>query len=95
MNHRSASRRAEERPLVPAVEHAWRPLQELTPTELQYDLGDLTWKDRWDAFRRQPAVQEQLQANLQRLERFWSIETGVIEGLPWNCHDVAGAWFCR
>lgn len=41
MNHRSASRRAEERPPAPAVGHAWRPLQELTPTELQYDLGDL------------------------------------------------------
>ncbi len=71
-----------ERPSAPEVGHAWRPLHPLTPAELAYDFRDVDeWKARWDAFRRQPTVQAQLQTGVRRLERYWSIETGVIEGL--------------
>ena len=43
--------------------------------------GRRTGKPRWDAFRARPDVQARLQTGLQRMERLWSIETGIIEGL--------------
>ena len=65
-----------------AVGHTWEPIKPLTEAEAQYDFGfPDAWRERWDQFRARPDVQQRLLGGIQRLERLWSIETGVIEGL--------------
>lgn len=70
------------------VGHAWRPLQGLAAPERAYDFNLMErWKARWDEFRARPDVQVRLRQGIQRLERLWSIETGLLEGLytlNWN-----------
>ena len=62
--------------------HEWQPLQGLSATALQHDFSRIeAWKKRWDAFRARPDVQARLRVGVQRLERLWSIETGLLEGL--------------
>ena len=64
------------------VGHAWESIRSLSEADLQYDFTFLdAWRDRWDAFRTCPDMQARLERGLRRLERLWSIETGVIEGL--------------
>ena len=75
-------RRVPEQRTKRPVDYAWQPLQGLSSADLQYDFGRAEdWKARWDAFRARPDVQARLQTGLQRMERLWSIETGIIEGL--------------
>lgn len=64
------------------VGHAWESIQPLSDADLQYDFGFLdAWRERWDEFRSRPDKQARLLAGLRKVERLWSIETGVIEGL--------------
>ena len=72
--------------------NAWRPLECLAPTDLQYDFSQLAdWKERWDAFRTRPEGQARLRMALVRMERLWSIETGMIEGLYTLTQEAAAA----
>ena len=64
------------------VGHAWESIRPLSAADRQYDFGVVdAWRDRWDRFRARPDVAAQLRQGLRKLERLWSIETGVIEGL--------------
>ena len=79
---RRTARPAPEHRIESQVGHEWRPLRGLSAAELQYDFSPVeAWKARWDAFRARPGVQARLQMGFQRLERLWSIETGLLEGL--------------
>ncbi len=64
------------------VGHWWEPIKPLTEADAQYDFEFLdAWSALWGKFRARPDVQQRLVVGVQKLERLWSIETGVIEGL--------------
>lgn len=64
------------------VGHAWESIRPLSAADRRYDFGEVdTWRERWDRFRARPDAQPQLRRGLAKLERLWSIETGIIEGL--------------
>ncbi len=76
----------------PAEGHTWQPLEGLSRADQQYDFSPIdSWQARWDAFRTRPEVQERLQTVERRVERLWSIETGIIEGLYTLTLDTTAA----
>ena len=61
---------------------AWHPLEGLSQADLRHDFGnELAWKSRWETFRARPDVQARLRTGRVQVERLWSIETGILEGL--------------
>lgn len=64
------------------IGHAWQPLKGLANGDMAYDFRRLNERmKRWHAFRQRPEEHARLRRGMRRLERLWSIETGVIEGL--------------
>ena len=67
-----------------AISHQWKPIASLSVADGSYDFGEIDSLQRqWLSIKRQrEASNPQIyQAFLERLERSWAIETGIIEGL--------------
>ena len=77
---------------APSVAYTWQPLQGLAPADRQPDLSPIdSWQVRGDAFRARPEGPDRPQDRLRRVERLWSIETGIIEGLYTLSPDATAA----
>ena len=67
-----------------AVSHQWKPIAPLSEVGGSYDFGEIDSLQRqWLNIKRQreAANPQVYKAFLERLERSWAIETGIIEGL--------------
>ena len=66
------------------IRHKWRPLEGLNSHSPKLDFQEIdSLHQQWLNFRRQreEAIPDAYKAFLERLDRRWAIETGIIEGL--------------
>lgn len=64
--------------------YKWKPIEPLTATVSSYDFGEIdSLLYQWMNFRKQQEASnpDAYKAFLERLERRWAIETGIIEGI--------------
>ena len=68
----------------PGVGYKWTPIQPLDDIECSYDFSEIDSLQRqWlsERKRREESNPQAYNAFLERLDRSWAIETGIIEGL--------------
>ena len=66
------------------LEHSWKPLEGLTPESSNTDFQEIdSLHQQWLSFRkhREESNPDAYRAFLERLDRRWAIETGIIEGI--------------
>ena len=66
------------------LKHKWQPLEGLTPESSNTDFQEIdSLHQQWLSFRKQreESNPDAYRAFLERLDRRWSIETGIIEGI--------------
>ena len=67
-----------------SIGYKWKPIEPLDDTGSSYDFGEIdSLLYQWMHFRRQQEASnpDTYRAFLERLERRWAIETGIIEGI--------------